>query len=294
MSITRTCSHRQAAVLLAVAFTFVAARASAEDAPAIVPGAPNLALPPPPPDAIPEASPPPQAAAPSGGGDAEPAPGEPAPRPPGAPVVADTLPHGGRHRLAVGARFAYRLGDAGQAISPAAGYGIVGSYDFTYARVGNRLELAAGVDFSSDRFATGEQGTTTDDTGPGNIPMTVTYSSTRVLSENNFIVAQTFALDAGSIRPFVMLGAGLGIGSFESVDPRYKPADKASGGETDTHLIGRAALGFDIPVGPAWSVRVRGDYTAVRRAAPFTTTAGVSVPLFGDLLDIDVAAGYRF
>ena len=73
-------------------------------------------------------------------------------------MVSDALAHGARHQLAFGARFAYRLGDAGKAISPAAGYGVVGSYYFTYARLGDAVDLSLGVDFSSDRFATGEQG----------------------------------------------------------------------------------------------------------------------------------------
>jgi len=159
------------------------------------------------------------------------------------------------------------------------------------------LELAAGVDFSSDRFATGEQGTTTSDGDPNNptsTSTTVTYGSTRVVSENNFIAAQTFALPLGSVRPFVTLGVGVGIGSFETVDPQLKSSLNTSGSETDTHLLGRGTLGMDIAVGPSWGIRLRGDYTAVRRAAPFMTGTGLALPLFGDLLDIDVQAVYRF
>jgi len=260
-----------------------ASAAAAGDAPVVVPGAPNLALPPPPADSAPV--PPPVAAPPvesQGGGDAEPAPLSPGAEAPrsttGAPVISDTLAPGGRHRVAFGVRFAYRLGDPGQTISPAAGYGVVGSYGFTYARVGETLDLSAGVDFSSDRFAAGEQG----QAGPS------LYDSTRVLSENNFILAQTFQLHAGPVRPFLVLGVGLGIGSFQSVAPQYR------GQETDTHLLGRGALGVDIVVAPAWSICLRGNYTAVRRAAPYVTDAGQTLPLLGDLLDIDVQAVYRF
>jgi len=276
-----------------------AGAAAAGDAPVVVPGAPNLTLPPPPADNDPV--PPPVPALPvepQGGGDAEPAPLSPAAEPPrstsGAPVVSDTLARSGRHRVAFGLRFAYRLGDAGQAISPAAGYGIAGSYGFTYARVAEALELSAGVDFSSDRFATGEQGTTMNDSGPMNSSATVNYGSTRVLSENDFILGQTFAFRSGPIRPFVTLGVGVGIGSFETVDPRFTPPQKTSGSETDTHLLGRGALGFDIAIGPSWAVCVRGNYTAVRHAAPYASGAGPILPLFGDLLDIDLQAVYRF
>ena len=282
-----------AAVLLALVGPTTSARA--DDAPVVVPGAPNLQLSPPPPEAAP---PPPSAPSPpaTSGGDAEPAPGEPAPRVPssGAPIVSDSPARGGRHHLAFGARFAYRLGDAGQAISPAAGYGVVGSYDFTYARVADALELAAGVDFSSDRFATSEQGTTTSDGGDGNTPVSVSYGSTRVVSENNFIATQTFAFPAGPVRPFATLGVGAGIGSFETVDPRLKRSDQTTGSETDTHFLARGTLGLDVTVAGSWGVRLRGDYTAVRRAAPFVTGIGQTLPLFGDLLDIDVQAVYRF
>jgi len=281
-------SARPTAVLLALLCVCAGSRARAEDAPAIVPGAPNLQLPPPPPESAPQAAPAPPPA--SGGGDAEPAPGEPPAASPsgGAPVVSDSPLRSGRHHLAFGARFAYRLGDAGKAISPAAGYGVVGSYYFTYARVGDAVDLALGVDFSSDRFATGEQGM------GGNGATVVAYSSTRVLSENDFLLEQMFALAAGPVRPFATLGLGVGIGSFESVDPRFTSPNSTKGSETDTHLLGRAALGLDVPVGSGWAVRLRGNYTAVRRAAPFVTGMGQTLPLFGDLLDIDVQAVYRF
>ena len=277
-----------AALLLTLAGLEAPARARAGDAPAIVPGAPNLQLPPPPPGPASPPAPPPQPAT-SGGGDAEPAPGESAPPPTtGAPVLSDTPAHGGRHQLAFGARFAYRLGDAGQAISPAAGYGVVGGYSFTYVRVGDAVDLSLGVDFSSDRFATGEEGM------GGNGAAVVSYSSTRVLSENDFLLEQTFALAAGAVRPFATLGIGVGIGSFESVAPQFRSPDSSKGSETDAHALGRAALGLDVPAGSGWAVRLRGNYTAVRRAAPFVTATGQTLPLFGDLLDIDVQAVYRF
>jgi len=270
-------------VALLLALGCPGAPARAADAPRVVPGAPNLELPPPPPEAMPAAPSSPAPASPTGGGDAEPAPAEPAPAP-GAPIVPDTLARSGRHQLAFGARFAYRLGDAGTAIPPAAGYGVVGSYAFTYARVAGVVDLSVGADFSSDRFATEEQG----------IDGTAMYSSTRVLSENEFILGQTFALAAGPIRPFATLGVGVGFGSFETVAPQYRVPNSAKGSETDTHLLGRAAAGLDIPVGSGWAVRLRANYTAVRRAAPYVTAAGPILPLFGDLLDIDVQAVYRF
>jgi hypothetical protein len=262
------------------------------------PPPPEWGLPPPgaaaPPTGVPSE---PASEAPSGGGgDAEPAPpssggdAEPAPISPaeGAPARAgadsDSLARGGRHRIAIAPRFAYRLGAAGRSIPPAAGYGVVGTFDFTYARPNDILELTLGVDFSSDRFATTEQGATTQ---AGGEP--ATYASTRVISENSFILAQTFACRVGAVRPFVTLGVGAGFGYFDSVAVAYRP-----GHERDTQLLGRASVGLDILVSEIWGLTVRGDYTAARYTAPFVTETGQSLPLFGDVLDINVGALYRF
>ncbi|HEY4395778.1 MAG TPA: hypothetical protein VGP64_17035 [Polyangia bacterium] len=266
--------------LLGAALCICAAGAARAEAPPAL--FPLPVAPPPPPEpgdgaAVAPLAPP--AEPPSGGGDAE-----PAPLAPNAHPDEGMDSRNGRHRIAISPRFAYRLGDAGHGISPAAGYGIAGTFDFSYARPDELLELTIGVDFSSDRFATGEQGTTTTQNGAA-----TTYASTRVISENDFLLTHTVGFRLGPVRPFFVLGLGLGVGYFDSVAPAYLP-----GKETDTHLLGRGSVGLDVAVSADWGLTVRADYTAVRDAASFTTQAGQTFTLFGDLLDIDLGAAYRF
>jgi hypothetical protein len=217
------------------------------------------------------------------GGDAEPAPSLPGAPRSGGGASSDSGDVTGRHRVAISARFAYRLGDAGRAVTPAAGYGIAGTYDFAYARPDDVIELAVGVDFSSDRFATGEQGVSTQ------VGVAATFSSTRVISENNFVLTHTVAFRVAPVRPFFALGAGVGVGYFDSVATAYRP-----GYERDTHFLGRASLGLDLRVTEVWSITLRGDYTFVRGASAFMTEGGLALPLFGDVLDINLGAAYRF
>lgn len=222
---------------------------------------------------------------PAAHGDAEPAPPEspPASPSPGVPLAADSLPRPSRHRVVVAGRFAYRLGDAGRAVTPAAGYGVGGGYEFTYATVARVLDLAVGIAFSSDRFATSEKGLTTQS------GMTTTYDSTRVIQESAFLLTQTAAVRLGPVRPFVTLGVGLGVGNLDSVDPTYAP-----GTLRDAQLLAGGAAGLDVVIGRVWCVTLRGAYTTVQRADPLRTRDGRTLRVFGDQLDVDLGLVYRF
>jgi hypothetical protein len=221
------------------------------------------------------------------GGDAEAAPATPNATPTRTPTAAaEAEAHWRRHRIAIGPRFSYRLGDAGRAVTPAPGYGVVGTFEVGYARPAPRLELALGLDFSSDLFTKGEGVHQKDGT---------LQSTSRVISESNFVLVHTAAASFGRARPFVTLGAGIGFGHFESFAPELGGGASSSGAASsnDTHLLGRAAVGVDVSFGDTWSGSLRADYTAVRRASPIATPAGPA-PVFGDLLDVDVAFVYRF
>jgi hypothetical protein len=206
-------------------------------------------------------------------GDAEPAPG----------AMPDGPPLKTRHRIAVAPRFAYRLGDAGRTISPAAGYGVGGTFEWTYARPARQVELALGVDFASDRFATAERGVTTQS---GNA---VPYDSTRLINESTFVLTHTVAFPAGPVRPFLTVGGGIGFGDFESIEVRYRP-----GSLQDRQLLGRVALGIDVVVTRIWFATLRVDYTAVRRTDRLLVESGGRLAVFGDLLDINLGLAYRF
>ena len=227
---------------------------------------------------------------PSGtGGDAEPAPTEPGsetapPATPGPAGGRSGEPRQHRRRGEVRPRFADRLGDAGRAVTPAAGFGIGGGYELTYARPAPHLDLAVGVDFSFERFATGETGTTT--TSDGGMQM---YDTTRLITETTFLLTQAAGVSIGPFRPYVALGAGLGVGYLSSVAAEFLP-----GSLRDTQLLGRGSVGLDAELGRTWSASLRVDYTAVRAQSSLVTQDGRTLPVFGDLLDIGLGAVYRF
>lgn len=206
-------------------------------------------------------------------GDAEPAPG----------AMPDGPPLKTRHRIAVAPRFAYRLGDAGRSISPAAGYGVGGTFELTYAYPARQVELALGLDFASDRFATAEEGVTFQSGGA------TSYGSTRLILESTFVLTHTIAFPAGPVRPFLTVGGGVGFGDLESVAPLYKP-----GTLQDRQLLGRVAVGIDVVVTRIWFATLRVDYTAVRRTDRLVLAAGGELAVFGDLLDISLGLAYRF
>ena len=278
--------------LLGSAVAFVGARGATAALPEAIDPAAGSAVPAAP---VPDSAPSTPSAPPSGG-DAEPAPvssssgGDAEPAPPSASdpplsggFAADSPNRQARHRIAVSPRFAYRLGAAGSTISPAAGYGVGGTFEWTYARPAAEIELALGVDFSSDRFATGERGITTQSGTPA------PYDSTRVIIESAFVLTHTVAFPVGPVRPFLTLGAGLGFGDLESVAQAYQP-----GSLRDAQLLGRVSVGFDVVVSRIWFATLRADYTTVRRVDPLVTTGGLTLPVFGDLIDINLGLAYRF
>ena len=276
-----------AGLVLSLAFSTLAPgfpRAAAAALPAATDPEASSPLPRPadPPAVAPAAPEPPNPTAPPAGGQAEPAPiggdAEPAPG-----AVPDGVPSKARHRLAVAPRFAYRLGEAGRAISPAAGYGVGGTYEWTYARASSEVELALGIDFGTDRFATSEQGVSTQS------GVATSYGSTRLIIDSTFVLTHTVAFPAGPVRPFLTVGAGIGFGDLDSVAELYRP-----GTLHDRQLLGRVAAGIDVIVSRIWFATLRADYTAVRRTDPLRLSAGGELPVFGDLLDISVGLAYRF
>ncbi|MBC8132454.1 MAG: hypothetical protein H7X95_05685 [Deltaproteobacteria bacterium] len=110
-----------------------------------------------------------------------------------------------------------------------------------------------------------------------------------MISETSFVLVHTAAVRLGITRPYLSVGAGIGLGYFDSPALALRP-----GTATDTHLLGRASLGVDVAVTRTWGIAVRADYTAVRRASAFRTDDGRSLALFGDLFAVAVGIAYRF
>ena len=206
---------------------------------------------------------------------------EPAPPPTNRPFDAADR-RAPRRRVALMPRFAYRLGEAGRAVTPAPGYGLAGTIEIAYLRSPVGIEGLLGIDFSYDRFAAGEVGVVND----GMVRM---FGYTRVISETSFILVHTAAVAVGPVRPYFTIGGGLGLGYFDSAAMELRP-----GSARDAHFLGRASLGMDVTLGRTWSVAIRGDYTAVRGISPFVTSDGRPLALFGDLFGLGAGVAYRF
>lgn len=219
-------------------------------------------------------------------GDAEPAPAPAsAPSPTGSALATgDSARAGARHRIAVMPRYSYRLSSSGRAVTPSSGFGIGGTVETTYLRIAAGLEAAWGVDFSHDRFSSSEVGTVSVDNN-----QTATFRAPRVTSETSFVLVHTVAARAGRLRPYLTVGAGLGLGYFDSAALELQP-----GSARDAHALGRLALGVDVTVARDWCASMRAEYTAVRGVGVWTTDAGERLALFGDLFGIGAGIAYRF
>jgi len=221
-------------------------------------------------------------------GDAEPAPPEPSPDGLPAGLPPDFAPRNARHRVAVSARFAYRLGSAAEEVGGHAGFGVGGTYEYTYAKAASRLELALGTDFSLDRFGSSEKGTLTEEGG-----VVTTYDATRVILQNAFLLVHTVAAALGPARPFITVGAGLGVGNLQTVSPSFTVTGTSTSFH-DLQFLARASAGVDVVVTRVWQASLRVDYTAVRLADDVATVSGTTLPAFVDLLDVNLGLVYRF
>ena len=137
--------------------------------------------------------------------------------------------------------------------------------------------------FSYDRFSTGERGVVTVD------GTEQSFASTRVLSETSFLLTQAVVLSGGPLRPFLLLGAGLGLGYFDSAARELAP-----GSASGAHFLARAAVGADLRLRAALNLSVTAGFVTVRGDRPLVTSDGRRLPLFGDLLDLGVGVAYRF
>ena len=200
----------------------------------------------------------------------------------------DFAPRATRHRVAVSPRFAYRLGAAAEEVGAHVGFGVGGTYEYIYATAASRLELALGTDFSLDRFGSAEKGTLTE----GGV--VTTYDATRVILENAFLLVHTAAANLGPARPFVTIGAGLGVGNVQTVSPSFATTTSSSTSFHDLQFLARVSAGLDVVVTRVWRASLRLDYTAVRLADRIPTVSGATLPAFVDLLDVSLGLVYRF
>jgi hypothetical protein len=215
---------------------------------------------------------------------AEQAPPPPAAPPPQQPVLTQPAPAAPPNGLTVSARFAYRVGDEGKSIGPAAGFSLGGTFERRYFASRGGVELAGAVDFFYDRFSTGVVGSTTDATG-----LETTFDASRILSQTSFALLQTVGWRAAELRVFAAAGAGVTIGYFSSPEVDLRPGSK-----TAAQPIARGVAGVEVALSGTTGVIVRADYTHAFTRPTFTTSVATRYSLFGDILDVGAGLLVRF
>jgi hypothetical protein len=213
---------------------------------------------------------------------AEAAPPEPAAPAPAAPAPAlDPAPRDPVNALGLQARLAYRLGSEGSAVGPAAGFSVGATFAHRYLLVARVLELAAALDLFHDNFTTAVTGST-----PGT---ELPYAGERTLTQTSFALLQVLAVRGGPLRAWVAGGAGVTIAYFSSPERTLRP-----GSSSATQPLARAAAGIDVDIGARTAVCLRADFTHPLTRPSFTSTAGQTYSLFGDLFDAGVGVQFRF
>jgi hypothetical protein len=205
----------------------------------------------------------------------------PTPAPSPAPNVAPDAAGPSLYTASLLAGFAYRLTSD---VGPAAGFTLGGSFERRYAAPAPGLQLGVAVDFLFDQFSQGVQGTTADASGAD-----VTFSATRTITDTSFAALQTLSLRVDRVRVWAGAGGGLSIGYFSSPELALRP-----GNATAYLPMGRGVLGADLAINDHVAVGVRAAYTFMFTDPIYTTAAGQSFHLFGDLLDIHAGFFYRF
>jgi hypothetical protein len=281
-------------VIPALALSLLALRAQAEPAPPEE-AAPPAAVPAPAP--APEPARPVEPLSPTG---AAPAPTEepaaaPAPTPASPPRTTTfgsperPLPPPPPQTLTILAGFAYRVGDAGTAVGPAGGFSLGGSFEYRYARLAPAVDLGAALDFLFDQFSRGVLGSTPDGSGAEQ-----TFAGTRTVTSTSFALMQTIGTRAGRLHAWGAVGGGLSIGYFSSPEVALRAEGGRSGSSTAFLPMARAALGADIEIKDHFAIGLRAAYSHMLQSSDYTTSAGSTVHLFGDVLDIHAGLFYRF
>jgi len=191
--------------------------------------------------------------------------------------------------LTILAGFAYRVGDAGTQVGPAGGFSLGGSFEYRYARLAPAVDFGAALDFLFDQFSRGVIGSTLDDNG-----VEQTSAGTRTVTSTSFALMQTIGTRAGRLHAWGAAGGGLSIGYFSSPELALRAKGERSGSSTAFLPMARAALGADVEIKDHFALGLRATYSHMLQSSAYATSAGSTVHLFGDVLDIHAGLFYRF
>ena len=180
-------------------------------------------------------------------------------------------------------RMAYRLPPASDNAGPALGIGFGLMLGRRYALLGNRLELAAALDFGYAHYNKRVQGARTLN------GVQEAFEGQQVISENTFGVLHIFNFLFANVRPWVGAGGGLSVGYFESDAPAFRP-----GASHAYRPYAQIAMGASVPLTTAVYVDLRIDYHLMLNNPLFTPETGASKQVLGDFITGGLAVGSRF
>jgi hypothetical protein len=162
-------------------------------------------------------------------------------------------------------------------ISPKVGYSLSPFFQYTYARLADRLGLGVRAEFTFDRFE--KLVTIPPNAGEPS------YQTTRALTFFDFALLATATLRLGRVQPWVAAGMGLALGNFQTPEVEYQ-----SVGSHSTRPLVLGAGGLDVAVGRGALVGLHVEYRNML-AKP---SNGQGIEVFGDRLSLQAGLMYQF
>ncbi len=159
------------------------------------------------------------------------------------------------------------------------------SFQYTYARLADRLGLGVRAEFTFDRFQ--KLVTVQADMGAGQPPQS--YQTTRTLSFFDFALLATATLHLGRLQPWVAAGMGLALGNFQTPEAEYQPVDSHT-----TRPLALGAGGLDVAVGRGALVGLHVEYRNMLDKPSSVLANGQTIDVFGDRLSIQAGLMYQF
>jgi hypothetical protein len=169
-------------------------------------------------------------------------------------------------------------------VSPRVGYSLSPFFQYTYARLADRLGLGVRAEFTFDRFQ--KLVTVQADMGVGQPPQS--YQTTRTLSFFDFALLATATLQLGRLQPWVAAGMGFALGNFDSPEPEYQPGDFRT-----TRPLVLGGGGLDVAVGRGALVGLHVQYRNMLGKPSSVLTSGQTTDVFGDRLSIQAGLMYQ-
>jgi hypothetical protein len=167
-------------------------------------------------------------------------------------------------------------------VSPKVGYSLSPFFQYTYARLADRLGLGVRAEFTFDRFQ--KLVTVQADMGVDQPPQS--YQSTRTLSFFDFALLATATLHLGRVQPWVAAGMGLTLGNFQTPEKEYE-----SVGSHATRPLVLGAGGLDLAVGRGVLLGLHVEYRNMLAKPSFLAN---HMEVFGDRLSVQAGLLYQF